>query len=98
MDIILIAKLAGAVFALVLGLWIGLGTPGVKHKREPKDWETSERLRATWINRMFFRMERPSRGFDSGRLIAPKEAAGGEEADGGDERDPVVRLRRPRGG
>ncbi|HSG82866.1 MAG TPA: hypothetical protein VLC48_11475 [Gemmatimonadota bacterium] len=90
MDLILIAKIAGAILVFGLGIWIGLGMPGTKGPKKPRDWHASDRLRATWINRMFFRAGSPSRGWDTGRLIVPKE--GGEE--GEEEKRPIVRLGR----
>jgi hypothetical protein len=89
-DIVLIAKIAGAVLVFVLGLWIGLGMPGTGRPKKPRAWQASDRLRATWINRMFFRGGPPSRGWDTGRLLVPKKE--GEESE--EEKHPVVRLRR----
>lgn len=97
-DPILIAKLAGAVLAFALGIWIGLGTPGVRRSSGARPWHPSDRLRATWMNRLFFRMDRPPRRFGSGRLIAPGDKAAGSDEESGDEqaeeaRD-IVRFRR----
>ncbi|UCF21177.1 MAG: hypothetical protein JSU87_07260 [Gemmatimonadota bacterium] len=98
-DPILILKIAGAVLALALGIWIGLGMPGARRTPPKREWRSTDRLKATWINRMFFRMDRPARRFDVGRLIVPGEAEGkggpgSDEAKGEDEE--LVRLRKPR--
>lgn len=90
MEFILIAKIAGAVLVFALGIWIGLGMPGRKGPEKPAQWHSEDRLRATWINRMFFRAGASSRGWDTGRLMVPKK--GGEE--GKEEKRPVVRLGR----
>ncbi len=98
-DLTLILKIVGAVVTFALGIWIGLGMPGLKRSERPREWQASDRLRATWINRVFFRMDRSERRFGSG-LIAPggrpkkPSAAEGEgEADAG-ESSSAVRLRR----
>lgn len=97
-DPVLIAKLAGAVLAFALGIWIGLGTPGVRRSSGSRPWHPNDRLRATWINRVFFRMDRPQRRFGSGRLIAPSEEAPAQTDESGEEAAEdargIVRLRR----
>jgi hypothetical protein len=98
-DPILIAKIAGAILALAVGIWVGLGMPGLRQRPQSREWRSADRLRATWINRMFFRMDGPSRRFDAGRLIVPKSKAEStvKERDEGDD-DPaseIVSLRRP---
>jgi hypothetical protein len=96
-DPVLIAKLAGAVLVFVLGIWIGLGMPGARRPKESRDWRAADRLRATWINRVFFRMDRAPRRFDTNRLIVPDKNSGENGPEGQDEgvkRPPeVVRLR-----
>jgi len=86
MDVVLTLKLAGAVLALALGIWIGFGAPGLKRQRgQAREWRAADRLRATWINRVFFKMERPARRFDASRLIMPDdepEAKSSEGAEG----------------
>ncbi len=98
-DTELILKIAGAVVVFALGIWIGLGTPGLKRTRKAGEWQPADRFRATWINRVFFRMDRAPRRFDAGRLIVPKEQGevrSGTQADEEDEgASDVVRLRRP---
>ncbi len=97
-DPILIVKIAGAVLALALGIWIGLGMPGARRSPPKREWRSTDRLKATWINRLFFRMDRPARRFDVGRLIVPdgpeKESGSGSDDESG-EGDELVRLRRP---
>ncbi len=97
MDAVLLLKIAGAALTFGLGIWIGLGTPGLKRSKRPREWQSSDRLRATWINRVFFRMERPERRFGSG-LLTPGEKPGEGGADRRDgeseESSDVVRLRR----
>ena len=99
-DPVLIAKLAGAVVVFILGIWIGLGMPGAKRPKQTRDWRPADRLRATWINRIFFRMDRAPRRFDTDRLIVPGKSSGEgrRQEPGGDtqESSDVVRLRRPR--
>ncbi|NIW36403.1 MAG: hypothetical protein GWN32_07625 [Gemmatimonadetes bacterium] len=90
MDLVLVAKIAGAVFVFVLGLWIGFGMPWTGRPKDARQWHAEDRLRATWINRLFFRGGPPSRGWDTGRLLVPKRE--GEESE--EEKRPVVRLRR----
>jgi len=90
MDFILIAKIAGAVLVFALGIWIGLGMRGARGRKRPREWHSEDRLRATWINRMFFRAGSPSRGWDSGRILVPKK----EGEDGEKEKRPIVRLGR----
>jgi hypothetical protein len=94
-DPVLIAKLAGAVVVFVLGIWIGLGMPGLKRRSETKSWRAADRYRATWINRMFFKMDNAPRRFDSSRLILPKdnaEKAVGHTREGEEESGNVARL------
>jgi hypothetical protein len=97
-DPVLIAKLAGAVLAFALGIWIGLGTPGMRRSSQSRPWHPSDRLRATWINRLFFRTDRPQRRFGLGRLIAPSDKSPAPTDEGGEEEAEdtrgVVRLRR----
>jgi hypothetical protein len=88
MDLILIAKIAGAVFVFVLGIWIGFGMRGVRGPKKPKEWHADDRLRATWINRTFFRAGPPSRGWDTDRLVVPKKD------DEDEEKRPIVKLGR----
>lgn len=96
-DPVLIAKLAGAVVVFALGIWIGLGMPGARRPKESREWRPADRLRATWINRVFFRMDRAPRRFDTDRLIVPGKRAGeGRPADSGEKpksSPEVVRLR-----
>jgi hypothetical protein len=97
-DPVLLLKIVGAVLALALGIWIGLGMPGKKRPKRPRDWRAEDRLRATWLNRAFFRMERPQRRFGLD-LITPGGGTGdGEEEEevGEVEEDPsdAVRPRR----
>jgi hypothetical protein len=98
-DPVLIAKLAGALVVFALGIWIGLGMPGAKRPSQTREWRPADRLRATWINRVFFRMDREPRRFDADRIIVPGKsptaADGGQENDGSEESSDVVRLRRP---
>lgn len=96
-DPVLVAKIAGALVAFGLGIWIGLGTPGLKRTSGAREWRSADRLRATWINRLFFRMDQPVRRFDTDRLIVPKhgsEEEGREAEEDERERPDVVRLRR----
>jgi hypothetical protein len=97
-DPVLIAKLAGAVVVFALGIWIGLGMPGAKRPKQTRNWQPADRLRATWINRVFFRMDRAPRRFDADRLIVPsKGSSASRRQDPGEEvQEPsdVVRLRR----
>ena len=97
MDAVLLLKIVGAALTFALGIWVGLGTPGLKRSKPSRDWQSSDRLRATWLNRVFFRMDREERRFGSG-LMPPGEEPGaaGEgqrEADSEDQSS-VVRLRR----
>ncbi len=98
-DTVLILKLAGAAIVFVLGLWIGLGMPGVKERpTERRDWRPVDRFRATWINRVFFRMDQAPRRFDTGRLIVPPADGDRREEDEESGRSGgVVRLRRSGG-
>ncbi len=99
-DPVLLLKIVGAVLALALGIWIGLGMPGRKRSKLPRDWRTEDRLRATWLNRAFFRMEHPQRRFGLD-LITPAGRTGDGEAEEEEvevevEENPsdVARLRR----
>jgi len=96
-DPVLIAKLVGAVVVFALGIWIGLGMPGAKRPRPSQGWHPADRLRATWINRVFFRMDRVPRRFDTDRLIVPGRGSGDRrhdgQSDGAKKRPEVVRLR-----
>lgn len=94
MDAVLLLKIVGAAVTFALGIWVGLGTPGLKRSKPSRDWQSSDRLRATWINRVFFRMDREDRSFGSG-LISPGQEPDEEqqEADSEDSSS-VVRLRR----
>jgi hypothetical protein len=97
-DPVLVGKLMGAVVAFALGVWIGLGMPGVGRSARPRGWHPTDRLRATWINRAFFRMDQAPRRFDASRLIVPKSASGDSgRPPGGEaaESEEAVRLRRP---
>lgn len=93
----LILKLAGAALALVVGVWIGLGLPGLKSRDEVPRGRPSRYLHGTWLNRVFFGMPRPPRRFDSSRLLAPKrrEEKGREDSEGDEDEEgaPIVRLR-----
>lgn len=97
-DPVLIAKIAGAVVVFALGIWIGLGMPGAKRPKRARDWQPADRLRATWINRVFFRMDRAPRRFDADRLIVPGKGSDGDrrQESSGEAPEPsdVVRLRR----
>ncbi|MGD2151676.1 MAG: hypothetical protein PVG79_00320 [Gemmatimonadales bacterium] len=97
MDIVLLLKIAGAAATFAFGIWIGLGMPGLRRSRRPREWQSADRLRATWINRLFFRMERSDRRFGSG-LITPGDKAGATDDERGQgeraESSDVVRLRR----
>ncbi len=97
MDAVLVLKIGGAALTFALGIWIGLGMPGLKRSKRSREWQSSDRLRATWINRLFFRMEHSERRFGSG-LITPGDKPGeaGEERGEADSEDSsgVVRLRR----
>lgn len=98
MDYVLTLKLAGAAAAFALGIWIGFGAPGLKRPRgQAREWRAADRLRATWINRVFFRMERPARRFDTSRLIVPDDGREAPSSDGSEEEDSVIRLRRSGG-
>lgn len=94
----MILKLIGAAVAFAVGIWLGLGLPGLKDRDEPRRGSPSRYLHGTWLNRLFFGMPRPPRRFDGGRLVVPKKrgAVSGEEGEAegdGDDRPPVVRLR-----
>lgn len=97
MDALLLLKIAGAALTFALGIWIGLGAPGLRRSKPTREWQSSDRLRATWINRVFFNMERSERRFGSG-LITPadKPAGAGEGQQDADPEDSSseVRLRR----
>lgn len=100
MDVILVLKLAGAVLALAAGIWIGLGMPGHKSDPPPSRGRPIDRLNATWMNRMFFKMSARPRRFDVGRLAAPPGAGQKKNADAAEDEaadepeDRIVRLRR----
>lgn len=97
MDAVLLLKIAGAALTFALGIWIGLGTPGLRRSKPPREWQSSDRLRATWINRVFFRMERSERRFGSGLITPgdkPGEGSAGQREDESEESSDVVRLRR----
>lgn len=98
-DPVLIAKLAGALVVFALGIWIGLGMPGAKRPSRTREWRPADRLRATWINRVFFRMDREPRRFDADRIIVPGKgptaAEEGRDSEDSEESSDVVRLRRP---
>ncbi len=99
MDYVLALKLAGAAFAFALGIWIGFGAPGLRRKGgQAREWRAADRLRATWINRVFFKMERPARRFDASRLIIPDDEPEEPSENGGDDEGRVVHLRRSGGG
>ncbi len=96
-DVVLILKIVGAVLAFAVGIWIGLGTPGLGRSITPRYWQASDRLRATWLNRMFFRMERRERRFGSGLITPggkPEEASEEQRVGEADASSDVVRLRR----
>jgi hypothetical protein len=83
MDYVLTFKLAGAAFAFALGIWIGFGAPGLKRQRgQAREWRSADRLRATWINRVFFKAGRPARRFDASRLIMPDDEPETTSSDG----------------
>jgi hypothetical protein len=96
-DPVLIGKLAGAVLVFALGIWIGLGMPGARRPKESREWRPADRLRATWINRVFFRMDRAPRRFDTDRLIVPGKRSGqdhpAESAEQPKSQPDVLRLR-----
>lgn len=96
-DPILIAKLAGAVLVFALGIWIGLGMPGARKPKESREWRPADRLRATWINRVFFRMDHAPRRFDTDRLIIPGQRSAEDRLAGSGDKPKsqpdVVRLR-----
>jgi hypothetical protein len=97
MDVELLLKIAGAVLTFVVGIWIGLGMPGLKRSKPTRDWQSSDRLRATWINRVFFRMDREERRFGSGLITPggkPDETGEGQAEAEPEESSGVVRLRR----
>jgi len=98
MDTVLLLKIVGAAVTFALGVWIGLGTPGLGRSKRPREWQSSDRLQATWINRLFFRMERSERRFGRG-LITPGGKPGeigeaGEQGEPDESSSDVVRLRR----
>jgi hypothetical protein len=98
MDYVLALKLAGAALAFALGIWIGFGAPGLRRKHgQAREWRAADRLRATWINRVFFKMERPPRRFDASRLIVPDDESEAESTGELEDEDTVVRLRRSGG-
>ena len=100
-DPVFIAKIAGAVLALAAGVWIGLGMPGLKDEPRPSHGRPINRLNATWMNRMFFKMSARTRRLDAGRLVAPgrdgRKSAQEEEADEDADRPEERIVRLPRG-
>lgn len=95
-DPVLVLKIIGAVAAFAIGLWVGFGMPGVGRPRESREWRSSDRLSATWINRVFFTGTRAPRRFDGSRLVAPGPRSQPEaDAEDEEERAEVIRLRRP---
>lgn len=94
MDFWFAAKIFGAVAVFALGLWLGFGAPGLKQARRIREWRSADRLRATWINRVFFNMGGSPRRFDTGRLVVPKEESEEATAEGEAKSKTVVRLRR----
>lgn len=72
---IFLAKIVGAVLVFALGIWIGLGMPGLGHREERRAGRLSGRLHGTWLNRLFFGMSSPPRRFDASRLVVPKAPA-----------------------
>lgn len=96
-DPVFIAKIIGAVLALAAGIWVGLGTPGLKRPTPSSSGRPIDRLNATWMNRAFFRMSARPRRFDIGRIVPPGK--NGSHTAGHDERseeeqseERVVRL------
>ncbi len=78
-------KVVGAVLAFAAGIWIGLGMPGWRKDDEARRRSTSDRLNATWMNRMFFKLPERPRRFGEGGFTTPPE---GDARDGfGDEGD-----------
>ncbi len=94
-KLLLVAMIAGAVLTFAIGIWIGLGRPGMKDTVQQRPWRSEDRLQATWINRVFFRMDRRPRRFDTGRLVVPKRGSDKNE-DKEEDGSNVVRLRRRR--
>ncbi len=95
-DARLALMVAGAVLAFALGIWIGLGQPGLKRRAEPRPWHSADRFRATWINRLFFRMDTRPRRFDASRLVVPKSRSAEDSREEEEQETPdIVRLRRP---
>lgn len=92
-KLLIVAMIAGAVLTFAIGIWIGLGRPGMRDTVQQRPWRSEDRLQATWINRVFFRMDRRPRRFDAGRLVVPKSDSE-EEEDKEGQSSGVVRLRR----
>ncbi len=92
--LLVVAMIAGAILTFAIGIWIGLGRPGMKDSVQQRPWRSEDRLRATWINRVFFRMDRRPRRFDTGRLVVPKGKQDQPQEKTGEENSGVVRLRR----
>lgn len=94
-DLVMMAMAAGAVLVFALGIWIGLGMPGARRSKEARVWRSADRLRATWMNRVFFGTGTAPRRFDASRLLAPKGGRTEEPGDSeGKPKDEVVRFRR----
>jgi hypothetical protein len=100
LDIDVMLKLLGAGLAFVVGIWIGLGLPGLKDRHEPRRGRPLSYLHGTWLNRLFFGMPRPPRRFDSTRLLDPRKRAreraereGSSDGKKEQGRKPVVRFR-----
>lgn len=97
-GVLVVAMIAGAVLTFAIGIWIGLGRPGMKDSVQQRPWRSEDRLRATWINRVFFRMDQRPRRFDTRRLVVPKKKPDEVETTSEEEENSgVVRLRRPGG-
>ncbi len=97
-GVLLVAMIAGAVLTFAIGVWIGLGRPGMKDPVQQRPWRSDDRLRATWINRVFFRMDQRPRRFDTSRLVVPKSKPDDvQQKSEEEENSGLVRLRR-RGG
>lgn len=98
-GVLVVAMIAGAVLTFAIGIWIGLGRPGMKDTVQQRPWRSEDRLRATWINRVFFRMDRRPRRFDTSRLVVPKSKPDDVQKTSEEKEDSgVVRLRRRSGG
>ncbi len=93
-KLLIVAMIAGAILTFAIGIWIGLGRPGMKDSVQQRPWRSEERLSATWINRVFFRMDRRPRRFDASRLVVPKGKPDDAQKKAEEEDPGVVRLRR----